>query len=376
MRLLILLSSTTAGGAERMTITLANQLTRQATTRLVVGRVGALSGEIDAAVDLVDLGVARMREAVRPLWRLIRDWAPSVVFAPQVDASVPLAVAWRLAGRPGALVLRESNYRSGPARLPFWDPVARGLGWAYRQASVVVAPVHAIATDLVARYRLPTARIRTIHNPVDIVRVRRAAAEPSAETHTDESESTAAMPVVAVGRLVPQKGFDLLLRAFTAARADPAVPGMSLTILGEGPERPRLERLATELGLAGVVRLPGMTPSPYTVMARAKLFVLSSRWEGFPNSVVEAMALGVPPVAYRCPGGAGEIIEHGRSGLLCAPESVTDLAAALARLAGDDDLRTDLAAGAVARALTFDAPAMSAQYLELFQSLSQPGGSR
>ena len=114
MRLLILLSATSAGGAERMTITLANQLTRQATTRLVVGRAGALNGEIDPVVDLVDLRVARMREAVRPLRRLIRDWAPSVVFAPQVDASVPLTVAWRLAGRPGALVLRESNRISRP----------------------------------------------------------------------------------------------------------------------------------------------------------------------------------------------------------------------------------------------------------------------
>ena len=373
MRLLILLSSTSAGGAERMTITLANQLTRQATTRLVVGRAGALNGEIDPVVDLVDLRVARMREAVRPLRRLIRDWAPSVVFAPQVDASVPLTVAWRLAGRRGALVLRESNYRSGPARLPFWDPVARGLGWAYRQATLVVAPARAIATDLVACYRLPAGRIRMIHNPVDIARVRQAAAEPSADTHTDGLGSTAAMPIVAVGRLMPQKGFDLLLRAFAAAKADPTVPGMSLTILGEGPERPRLERIVTELGLGGVVCLPGVTPSPYTVMARAKLFVLSSRWEGFPNSIVEAMALGVPPVAYRCPGGAGEIIEHGRSGLLCTPESVTDLTAALARLARDDDLRTDLAAGAATRARTFDAPVISAQYLELFQSLVQPG---
>ena len=369
MRLLIALPSTATGGAERMTITLANQLARQVSTRLVVGRAGALNGEVDPAVDVVDLRVARMREAVRPLQRLIRGWSPSVVFAPKPEASVALAIAWRLAGRPGALVLRESNYRSAQARLAFWSPVTRGLGWAYRQASVVVAPARAIAADLVARYRLPAGRIRTIHNPVDIARLR-TAADQSDGASTHGLEPT---PVVAVGRLVPQKGFDLLLRAFAVAHTDAAVTGMSLTILGEGPERPRLERLVSELGLTGVVRLPGMTPRPYGVMSRAKLFVLSSRWEGFPNSLVEAMALGVPPIAYRCPGGADEIIEHGTSGWLCAPESVSDLAAAVTRVVGNEALRARLAGGASGRARAFDAQQMSAQYLQLFESVAPSG---
>lgn len=372
MRLLIFVSSTHVGGAERMTINLANQLTGQASTRLVVGRAGALNGEIDAAVDLVDLGVGRMREAVRPLRRLIRDWAPSVVFAPKPDASVALAIAWRLAGRPGVLVLRESNHRAAQARFSVWNPVVRGLGWAYRQAGVVVAPARAIAVDLATRYRLPAGRIRTIHNPVDIARLRLVAAGQAGQAGNVALGRAQAMPVVAVGRLVPQKGFDLLLRALATARSDTVVRSMTLTILGEGPDRSRLESLISELGLEGVVHLPGVVPTPYEVMARAAVFVLSSRWEGFPNALVEAMALGVPPVAYCCPGGVGEIIDHGRSGLLCASESVSDLAAAVVRIAGDDELRRRLAAGAVARAGTFDAPAMSARYLQLFEILAQP----
>ena len=366
MRLLIFVSSTASGGAERMSITLANELSRQVTIRLVVGRPDVLSGAIDPMVDVVELGVARMRRAVRPLRRLMRDWAPSVVFSPQPDAGVPLAIAWRLAGRPGALVLRESNYRSGSARMPYWDLVARGLGWAYRQAAVVVAPAHAVATDLAARYTLPAGRIRILHNPVDIARVRR---QGGLTTGAQVLHSENLPAIVAVGRLVPQKGFDLLLRAFAAARTHAAARDMSLTILGEGSERARLERLVDELGLASVVRLPGVMPNPYAVMARAKLFVLSSRWEGFPNALVEAMALGVPPVAYRCPGGAGEIIEHGKSGLLCLPESVSDLAAALTRVVEENDLRRTLAAGAAARARVFDASEVSSQYLRLFQSL-------
>ena len=376
MRLLIFLSSTHVGGAERMTINLANQVAGQTSTRLVVGRAGALNGEIDAAVDLVDLGVARMREAVRPLRCLIRDWAPAVAFAPKPDASVALAIAWRMAGRPGALVLRESNHRSAQARYSFWNPVIRGMGWAYRQAGAAVAPAQIIATDLATRHRLPPDRIHVIHNPVDIVRLRQVADDQAGHSRSVPHDSAQALPIVAVGRLVPQKGFDLLLRALAAARTDAAVRGTTLTILGEGPERPRLESLISELGLEDAVCLPGVAPNPYAVMARAALFVLSSRWEGFPNSLVEAMALGVPPVAYNCPGGAGEIIDHARSGLLCAPESVSDLSAAMVRVAGDAELRSRLAAGAAARAGAFDAPTMSRQYLQLFESLAgQSAGS-
>ena len=112
-----------------------------------------------------------------------------------------------------------------------------------------------------------------------------------------------------------------------------------------------------------------MMPNPYPVIGRAVVFVLSSRWEGFPNALVEAMALGVPPVAYRGPGGAAEIIEDGRSGLLCAPESVSALADALTRLAGDENLRRQLSTAAAARAQAFDAPEMALGYLRLFQTV-------
>ena len=363
MRLLILASSTVVGGAERMSITLANHLSKRVSTLLVVGRGGELSSEIDPSTESVDLNVTRMRQSVGPLRRLLRQWRPSIAFAPQPDASVPLAVAWRLAGRPGSLVLRESNYRSGSARLPYFHAVARMLGWAYRQADVVVAPSEAVATDLATRYRLPVQRISTLYNPVDIERLRQRGASTGEAAHEQPRGG-----IIAVGRLVPQKGFDLLLRAFAAARALATRTDIRLTILGEGPERARLERLAEELRLTHVVRLPGVSRSPFAEMSRATAFVLSSRWEGFPNSLVEAMALGVPPIAFRCPGGASEIIEDGRSGLLCDCESVNGLADAMVRLVGDLELRRTLAAGAAARARAFDAPQITTRYLELFQT--------
>ena len=372
MRLLILLSSTHVGGAERMTITLANQLARHITMKLVVGRTGQLHDQVDPVVDCVDLGVTRMRQAVRPLCGLLRDWSPTVVFAPQVDASVTLALAWRLAGKRGALVLRESNYRSGQARLSIWDPVTHGLQWAYRQAAVVVAPARDIADDLISRYRLQDDRVRTIHNPVDVARIR-AAGNCVTSGSVDDRVLSLTFSVVAVGRLVPQKGFDILLQAFSKLCNVFADKKMSLTILGEGPERLRLEQLVSDLGIVDAVRLPGLTETPYITIAEAQMYVLSSRWEGFPNGLAEAMALGVPPVAFRCPGGTAEIIEHGLSGLLCAPESVNELSEAMGRLVQNDELRNKLASGAAERALAFDSQNISLKYLRLFEDVAHVG---
>ena len=372
MRLLILLSSTHVGGAERMTITLANQLARHVTMKLVVGRTGQLHNQIDPSVDCVDLGVTRMREAVKPLYGLLRDWSPTVLFAPQVDASVTLTLAWALAGKRGALVLRESNYRSGKARLSSWDPVTHGLRWAYRQAAVVVAPARDIADDLISRYRLRNDRISTIHNPVDVARIR---TEGNCVTRAngDGKVPSPTVSVVTAGRLVPQKGFDILLQAFAKLRRSFSDKKMSLSILGEGPERLALEQLVSDLKLADVVRLPGVAETPYRTIAVAHVYVLSSRWEGFPNGLVEAMALGIPPVAFKCPGGASEIVEHGLSGLLCAPESVNELSEAMGRLVQNDKLRHKLASGAAERALAFDSKSISSKYLRLFEDVETLG---
>lgn len=144
---------------------------------------------------------------------------------------------------------------------------------------------------------------------------------------------------LAIGRLTEQKGFDLLLEAF--CRSGLVQTGWRLVILGEGPARPALEQQAAALGLSDAVTLPGFSGVGQW-LRRADLFVLSSRYEGFPNVLVEAMQMRRACISFDCPSGPRDLIEHERNGLLVPPEDIAALSFALQRLAADTSLRTSL----------------------------------
>ncbi|MEZ5628307.1 MAG: glycosyltransferase, partial [Rhodocyclaceae bacterium] len=151
---------------------------------------------------------------------------------------------------------------------------------------------------------------QVIRNPVVTPRLSAMAAEPVA--HPWIADPSVPL-VLAAGRLTEQKDFPTLVRAFAVLRrAQPA----RLVILGDGRQRKKLEALAAELGVADDIDLPGFTPNPYAWMAKANLFVLSSAWEGSPNVLTEALALGVPSVATDCPSGPREVLAGGRFGAL------------------------------------------------------------
>jgi glycosyltransferase involved in cell wall biosynthesis len=175
---------------------------------------------------------------------------------------------------------------------------------------------------------------------------------------------------MAMGRLNRQKGFDLLLRAFAlAAPAAPTGSPWQLVILGEGEERPALTALVTELGLAGRVHLPGRIDNPYDSLRQAELFVMSSRYEGFPMSLLEAMACGLPVLCTDCSTGAREILTPGVDGELVPPEDVPALGAALAALMADPARRRALAAQAPKVLERFSLERVLARWDDLFRRL-------
>jgi glycosyltransferase involved in cell wall biosynthesis len=149
--------------------------------------------------------------------------------------------------------------------------------------------------------------------------------------------------IVAVGRLQREKGHDLLIEAFAAVAHD--FPKWRLTILGEGPERDALAALARARGIGERVSLPGWTDRPEDVLAGAELFVMASRYEGFPNALLEAMGVGLPVISTAC-GGAEELIENGTSGRVVKLDDPPALAAALRELMADPTLRRRFGAAA------------------------------
>ncbi len=169
-----------------------------------------------------------------------------------------------------------------------------------------------------------------------------------------------------------QKGFDLLISA--VASLYPKYPEWQLVIVGEGPERPALERQAARLGLANVVHFPGWVSQPYDYYHTAGVFVLSSRFEGFPNALLEAMAAGCAVVATDCPSGPKSIVSHGVNGLLVPSGDPQALALALGRLLADEGERARFGLAARGVLDRFAPGEVLPQWSRLFMSLQPTSG--
>ena len=177
--------------------------------------------------------------------------------------------------------------------------------------------------------------------------------------------------VVAMGRMEPQKGFDRLLTAF--AKCAERHPEWTLRIVGEGTERPRLQALAVKLGLESRIRLDTVTKEPEKVLRDSDLFVLSSRYEGFPMVLLEAMACGLPVISFDCPSGPREMIRDGIDGVLVPPDDVEALAKAMDSLMGAQQERQRLAARAVEVSERFGLPRVMAMWSEVLGKAAGAG---
>jgi glycosyltransferase involved in cell wall biosynthesis len=349
MRLLLVASSLGGGGAERVLLRLAEHW-RDAGHEVHLVTISsamadfhsipsgitrhALGLEADARSLLA--GVRANWGRVRALRALIGHVAPRVVVSFLSETNVLALIAGRGSGVP-VVVSERVDPRRHSLRRP-WEWLRR---LTYPQAAGLVVQTEGVAAW--ARALVAPARVHVVPNAAETLPVGTAPAWLPASPF-----------IAGMGRLTPQKGFDMLIRAF--ATFSERRPDWRLVILGEGEERAALELLAGGLGLQGRVLLPGAIASPGSVLTSASFFVLSSRYEGFPNALLEAMALGLPCVATDCDSGPREVVSDGVDGLLVRVNDSEALATAMASLADDDGLRQRIGGAARAAAQRY-APA-------------------
>ncbi|MGZ8744501.1 MAG: glycosyltransferase family 4 protein [Nocardioides sp.] len=236
--------------------------------------------------------------------------------------------------------------------------------------------LHLAGTEVRAAYRriLPGLDALVALTPVDARRYRGLLGEGVPIHAVPNSVRAAAGPapgdqrvVIAAGRLARQKGFDLLVEAWRPVAA--AHPDWSLHIHGRGPQAAQLQAQVEAAGLTDQVVLHGFTPDLWGRLREASAFVLSSRYEGMPMVVLEAMAAGLPVVSFDCPTGPRQLLRGGRSGILVPPKSVAGLSDALLRVVEEPGLRRRLAEASVERVQQFSVDRIAARWEGLLDGL-------
>ncbi|MBA1147707.1 glycosyltransferase [Ectothiorhodospiraceae bacterium WFHF3C12] len=293
---------------------------------LIKAKGGHLS-RIPPAVRVFELNAATSLLALPGLVRYLRRHRPAALLAAKDRAGRVAVLARRLSGvkarvgiRLGQTLSASLKHKGRIARLARYLPAR----WLYPMADELIAVSRGVADDMAAFTGIPRERFRTIANPTVTSRI---VEDSRADLDEPWFRDRDGPVIVAAGRLTAQKDFPNLLRAFAALSTSRRA---RLIILGEGRGRPQLEAMVEDLDLAGRVKLPGFIANPYPYFAAADLFVLASRWEGSPNVLVEALALGTPVVATDCPSGPREILRGGEVGRLVPVGDPFALAQAMA----------------------------------------------
>jgi glycosyltransferase involved in cell wall biosynthesis len=361
------------GGAEMNAVRLASGLLAAGITPVyaVARGPGTYAELLPEGVEVVvldtggiDSSTLRLIRARGPLARLIDARRPDVLCPVMVTPALSALSALRRTRHKPAAVLSIQNslsvsHEQEPALLQqielrlirrrfsaFDSAIALSCGVAGELRRIV--PALQDRVDMVPNIGLPLPS-----QMAEAIKLDRPKAGPNCN-------------ILACGRLTKQKDYPTLLRAFARLSGT----GLQLNILGDGDLRQSLEQLTQDLGIADRVTFLGFQRDPFSYMRRADIFVLSSRWEGFGNVLVEAMAMGAPVVSTDCPHGPAEIIKDDQTGLLVPTENPEALAAMLQRLIDNPDLRLRLGQAGQRRAKDFSATKIGATYAQHFRAVA------
>lgn len=308
------LPSLRGGGAEKVILNLVKEFVNRGfrVDLVLVKAKGEHLDDVPKSANIIDLDSRRFFAALPSLASYLKSNHPDVLLSTIDTANIVAIFAKRIARVDTKIVIRISNVLStkgnhGQFKHRVVHLIANRV---YPYADDVVAVSHGVADDLVSMTRLSPNDIATIYNP-SVTRELLAKREETPDHSWFEEDDH---PIVlGVGELSKQKDFQTLIRGFSlVVEQRPA----RLVILGEGPDRKELEILVEDLEIGDVVSMPGFVTNPYSYMANSDVFVLTSKWEGCPNVLIEALACNAPVISTDCPSGPDEILESGKWGTL------------------------------------------------------------
>ena len=360
------------GGVERISVHLANAMRRMghAVTLVLVNKCGnpAYFDAINPEIPVVELPQKRTLTSAFGFRQYIQRHKPDLIISAltHINVSTLLSVKF-MKSKPHIFVIEHNHQierqlngkveNLGLAvRLAF-----RLVPYLYPDADTVGAVSDGIRKSLSTAIKIPRERINVLNNPVKIPK----ADELSNRSTVPTQLSAQQIPfILGVGALSFEKNFSLLIEAFKRVRRKRP---LKLIIAGEGPKRPELERQARDTGYENDIHLPGFVDDPYALMREAKLLALTSKWEGLPTVLIEAMALGRSVVATDCPSGPSEILMGGSLGCLVPPNDAEALAHSIERTLDAPQNPTEL----MRRAADFAPEATAGRYLDVYYAAQE-----
>jgi len=326
VKLLFVIPSFIGGGAERVFLNIINRIDRS--KHDVHLAVGVMEGEyikyLPSDIVVHQLGHTRASKSIFSLFRVVWKLKPDIVFS-TLGFVVSSSIASIFFPKKTKLVTRFGNTVS-----PFLAEIKENnrfkcfVYYALNYltvyfSDVVVVQSNYMKNDLIDTFSLSemnASKIIKINNPVDLENINKLLEKKN--TDFTNMYNFAGPHFISIGSFKKQKGFDILLEAFKIIQEE--VPDVTLTIIGEGDEREKLELLISKLQIDNKVFLPGFSDNPYSMLIGADIFVSSSRYEGFSNAVLESLILGVPVVATDCPSGIRELVNNEKNGWLVSME--------------------------------------------------------
>ena len=357
----IVLPNLKFGGAERLHLNLAEDWAHRGheVEFILMRKEGEFLSLVSEQIGIVSLDADRLRNVVFPLTKYLRKSRPDHIIAAMWPLTSYAIISWLLSGRIGKIFVSDHVHLSVSAihEIHISQLYLKGfIMLTYPFADGIIAVSNGVKEDLMKIGHLASNKIKVIYNPVALgVPTSRG----SQENRVKLWGVDCIYNILAVGELKKQKDYENLIKSFSLL---PSEINAKLIILGEGLLRESLSQLIEQLNLNHRVDLHGFVHHPYPWYRTADLFVLSSRWEGFGNVIVEALECGVPVVSTDCPSGPSEILENGHYGKLVPVGDPFALAAAMEESLSQSHDCTLL----MKRAKDFSVPKISDLYLNYF----------